>query len=101
MKILAPLNSLENYRYFLECGADEFYLGYEDLKWEQQFGTFNELNKMSSIKGSDIVEWENLSTTIEKLKQISNKPIYITLNGFTLLTSNVCFWNAGSKVCLK
>ena len=91
MKILAPLNSLENYRYFLECGADEFYLGYEDLKWEQQFGTFNELNKMSSIKGSDIVEWENLSTTIEKLKQISNKPIYITLNGFTYTDEKCLF----------
>ena len=91
MKVLAPLNSVENHQFFLECGADEFYLGYEDFQWNERFGGFSELNKMSSLKGSDIVEWNSLDSVIKKLKSYSTNPIYITLNGLTYTDEQCAF----------
>ena len=90
MKVLAPLNSFDNLEKYIECGADEFYLGYEDQEWEERFSQYDELNKMSSIKGSDIAEWHELDTVIKKIKTYG-VPVYITLNCFSYTDEQLDF----------
>lgn len=90
MKILAPLNSFENLERYIRSGADEFYLGYEDSEWEEQFTQYDELNKMSSIKGSDITEWHELDSVVKKIKSY-NVPVYITLNCFSYTDEQLNF----------
>lgn len=91
MQILAPLNNLSNLERFISLGADEFYLGYEDKEWDRTFGKYNELNKMSSIKGSDIAEWSELPCVINQVKN-TGKACYIAINGFSYTDSQIDFF---------
>lgn len=91
MRILAPLNSLTNLNRFISLGADEFYLGYEDTEWNRKFDRYSELNKMSSIKGSDIAEWNELPHILSQIKK-ADKPCYITINGFSYTNEQIKFF---------
>lgn len=49
MKILSPLNA-NNIDEFIDAGVDEFYAGFYDEAWNQKFGDFADLNRMSGFK---------------------------------------------------
>ena len=50
MKILVPLNSKEYIDKFIDAGAEEFYMGFDDDEWYDEFGNFSEINRMSGFK---------------------------------------------------
>ena len=97
MQILAPLNSLKNLDRLIALGADEFYLGFEDAEWNKRFGQYHELNKMSSIKGSDISAWEDLPRVIETVKK-TGKPCFVTINGFSYTNEQIEFFDKRFRV---
>jgi len=50
MNILVPLNSKEYIDKFIDAGAEEFYMGFDDDDWYTEFGNFSEINRMSGFK---------------------------------------------------
>lgn len=79
MNILVPLSSSDPLDAFCQAGADEFYIGFYDTAWDTRFGSFEEINRMSSF-GSQanfpIQELEKLVTQIH----IRGKKVFVTLN---------------------
>ena len=49
MKILVPVNNSDYIDRYIECGADEFYLGFYDEQWENKFGKYADINRMSGF----------------------------------------------------
>lgn len=84
MNILVPLNDTAHLGEFLDAGATEFYMGFYDTAWEERFGTYHDINRLSGFrKNANRYSFEEL---LEELTQIQkNVPaeklsIYITLN---------------------
>ena len=46
---LVPLNDPQNIELYRAAGAREFYMGFYDLAWEQAFGPWADLNRMSGF----------------------------------------------------
>ena len=79
MEILAPYNS-NNIEPYVNAGASEFYLGFFDDQWYEDFGRFGDLNRMSGFK-----RFANSLTFDEMLAQIDiikskGKKAYVTMN---------------------
>lgn len=80
MKILVPLNSKEHIDKFIEAGAEEFYMGFDDDDWYDEFGNFSEINRMSGFKKR--ANRYELDDTIEIAEYLSTKnaDLYLTIN---------------------
>ncbi len=80
MKILVPLNNLEHIDDYIKAGAQEFYMGFYDEKWQEEFGEFGDLNRMSGLK--EISNPYNLKEVIEIIKMLKQKGVesYVTFN---------------------
>ena len=80
MKILVPFNSEELLDAFVEEGAGEFYMGFYDPAWSEQFGEYSDINRLTLFK-----ETAN-RYTIDDVARIAGRlhekdiPLYITLN---------------------
>ena len=79
-KILVPLNNKARIKEFVDAGADEFYMGFYDEAWVEEFGDYSEINRMSGFK-----KYANPYTFTEVLeiaKEIKSygKDIFITIN---------------------
>lgn len=80
MKILVPLNNLDHIHDFMDAGADEFYIGFYDEAWNNKFGDFHDINRMSGFKEmANTYTFEALLQCIKKMKEY-NKELYITFN---------------------
>lgn len=78
--ILVPLNSIDHLSLMSDVGADEFYMGFYDDEWNNLFGEFAEVNRMSGFR-----ERANRYTFSEMLNVVRatkdyGKDIYITFN---------------------
>ena len=80
MKILTPLNDIKNISMLSASGADEFYVGFYDLEWEEKYGEYSDLNRMSSFgKKANQYSISELRDVIQKAHEVDAK-IYVTLN---------------------
>lgn len=80
MKVLVPLNSIKHLNDYIESGALEFYLGFYDNAWHEQFGEYADINRLTGFK-----ETANPHSFEEVLDIIRNNrdnecSIYITFN---------------------
>jgi len=80
MKVLVPLNNTEHLDDYIHAGASEFYIGFFDKEWEDKFGDFNDINRMSGFReNSNSCDFNMVLAIIEEIKQYG-KHLYITFN---------------------
>lgn len=84
MNILVPLNHTAHLGEFLDAGATEFYMGFYDTAWEERFGDYQDLNRLTGFrKNANRYSFHELLeelTQIQKNAQTKGASIYITLN---------------------
>lgn len=80
MKVLVPLNELEHVEDYIVSGAGEFYLGFYDELWNEKFGEYADINRMSGYRES--ANQYNFEQVLELIPKIKKKgvEIYITFN---------------------
>ncbi len=79
MKIVTPLNCVENYERLVEAGADEFFCGYNSHNWLELYANIVPMNRREYLLSANICSIEEmkiLSALVEKYK----KPVKITFN---------------------
>ncbi len=82
-KILVPLNSLESLFPLLDAGADEFYIGFYDDDWQEEFGKYSEVNRMSGFRErANKLNFGELLQVVRCIKE-QNRDVFITFNGAT------------------
>lgn len=80
MRILVPLTNPDYIDSFISAGADEFYLGFCDSKWCEQYGSFEEINRMSSFgERANFSSPEKALSAARRIKQ-SGKKCFLALN---------------------
>lgn len=80
MKILVPLNNMDHLEAFIEAGADEFYIGFQDKAWEDKFGDYQDINRMTGFKElANRYDFNQLLDIIDVVKTRGLK-LYITFN---------------------
>ncbi len=79
MNIMVPLARTDMLDEFCQAGADEFYFGFYDSAWNGVFGTFEEINRMSSFGSLANVGIDDLSNIVAQI-QVRGKKAYVTLN---------------------
>lgn len=79
-KILTPLNKMAHLDDLIKAGAEEFYLGFRDEKWDNEFSEFREINRMSGFKdGANIYTLKDALDGIKTIKE-KGKKVYIAIN---------------------
>ena len=80
MGILVPLLNIDWIKPLIEAGAEEFYAGFHDLAWKEQFKGKWDLNRMSEF--GDDANPMNFERLLEAARLISNyeKKMYVTFN---------------------
>ncbi len=79
MNIMVPLASKDDIDNLCRAGADEFYFGFRDERWDKRFGIFEEINRMSSFGSKANFHISEISETAKIIKK-KGKRVYITLN---------------------
>lgn len=80
MDILVPLNDINYLDDYIEAGAKEFYFGFYDEEWNEKFGEYSDINRMSGYKKmANTNTFEDVSEIIDKIRQ-KNALSYITFN---------------------
>lgn len=80
MKLLTPVNRIESVPALCKHGAGELYVGFHDVEWEQNFGAFSNLNRMSSFGiAANPYSLEQLRMLID-VGHANHALVYITLN---------------------
>lgn len=84
MNILVPLNHTAHLEEFLDAGATEFYIGFYDKEWEERFGTYSDINRLSGFRQSaNRYSFEELLEELLQLPKLvptERVSIYVTLN---------------------
>ncbi len=88
MNIMVPLAHADMLDEFCQAGADEFYFGFCDNAWDGVFGTFEEINRMSSFGSQANVGLEDLNNIVAQI-QARRKKAYITLNSAAYSTAQL------------
>ncbi|MBO5889235.1 MAG: U32 family peptidase [Clostridia bacterium] len=79
-KILVPLNNRARIKEFVEAGADEFYMGFYDNEWIDEFGDYSEINRMSGFKKyANPYNFKELIEIANEIKSYGND-IFVTIN---------------------
>ena len=90
MKILTPLKGREYLSLLVESGAEELYLGYRDEQFEERFGSFTELNKMSSFTSANIDGREQAVDLCKKVKEMG-ADAFVTFNSVCYTPEQVLY----------
>lgn len=91
MKILTPLNALENLDSLVRAGADEFYIGFYDRAWEQAFGQYADINRMSGFgQAANRYNFKEIGHIVETVHR-TQKSLYITLNANGYSADQIAF----------
>jgi putative protease len=78
MNVLAPLNG--EYGELISAGAEEFYVGFHDEAWDDKFGDYADINRMSGFKRrANQYNPAEVAQVIQGVKA-AGKSIYLTLN---------------------
>lgn len=79
MNIMVPVSSSTQVKRLSDAGADEFYMGIFDERWNDAFGVFEELNRMSSFGQIANVKYSEAFEIIATCQSL-NKKVFLTLN---------------------
>ena len=80
MKILVLMNNGEYIDRYIECGADEFYLGFYDDDWINEFGKYSDINRMSGFgKKANKYSFKEAISLAARIKK-NKKAAFITMN---------------------
>ncbi len=80
MKALVPLNNVEHIDDYIEAGAGEFYLGFYDEAWHDQFGEYADINRLTGFKkNANPYNLEEVISIIEDTKK-KGVMMYVTFN---------------------
>lgn len=80
MKILVPLNNREDIEVFSTLGADEIYLGFHDEEWEERFGTYSDINRMSGFgRLANQYSFSEVLAIIQSIRSY-NMDAFVTMN---------------------
>lgn len=80
MHILVPLNSSLHLKEYMECGAREFYIGFYDKDWEDKFGEYTDINRLTGFKESaNPNNFEEMIQIIETIKD-QDGIVFVTFN---------------------
>lgn len=79
MKIMVPLSEKKYLSELIRAGADEFYFGFYDKKWDRKFGIFSEINRMSSFGSRANFSILEVGELIDIIHQY-DKQAFVTLN---------------------
>lgn len=90
MRILVPLNNKEYLDRYINAGAGEFYLGFYDHEWNDEFGEYSDINRMSGYK--EKANQYNLDEVINIINVVKKKgsKIYITFNSSIYAEKELC-----------
>lgn len=87
MNILVPLNDNLFLQDIVDAGADEFYFGFYDNDWEQRFGHWADLNRMSGFgRKANRYSFKQALQLVRQIKDYGKK-VYLTLNANVYSTS--------------
>ena len=80
MKALVPLNNMEHIDDYIEAGAEEFYIGFYDKAWHENFGDYADINRLTGFKEN--ANPYNLEEVIEIINKVKEKGvmIYVVFN---------------------
>ena len=79
-KILTPLSNIKYLDELIDHGAEEFYLGFYDASWDEEFGTYREINRMSGFKeGANIYSFEDCLNAVNEIIK-RGKSVYVAIN---------------------
>lgn len=80
MDILVPLNDKSFLDAYIEAGAKEFYFGFYDEKWNEQFGEYSDINRMSGYKKlANANTFDDIHDIIDSIRK-KDAFSYITFN---------------------
>lgn len=80
MRVLVPLNSTEHLDEYINAGAEEFYIGFYDREWEEEFGEYSDINRMSGYKQeANPNSFNDIISIISEIKK-KEKFVYVTFN---------------------
>ena len=79
MNIMVPVSSLVQVKRLSDVGADEFYIGFFDERWNDAFGVFEEINRMSSFGQIANVKYTEAFEIIDACHSFDKK-VFLTLN---------------------
>ena len=80
MKILVPLSKREYIVPYISAGADELYLGFYDEKWNNYFGQYSDINRMSGFgKRANPYSFVEIIDVIKQIKD-RGKSAFVTMN---------------------
>ncbi|WP_029501469.1 U32 family peptidase [Lachnoclostridium phytofermentans] len=85
MNILVPLNSAEHLKDYMDCGTREFYIGFYDKAWTENFGEYADINRLTGFKES--ANPNNLDEMIKVIETIKE------LDGIVFVTFNSSSYN--------
>ena len=86
MNILTPVSNAEEIRLFSELGANEFFSGYVNQKWIDDFNSLSDekgilqlpINRRTPLR-TNIVSYEKLKEAVDMAEMVGGR-FYITLN---------------------
>ena len=79
-KILVPLKNALHVDEYIELGADEFYIGFDDIDWYERFGEYCDINRMSGYrKIANPLSFVEMLDVIKFVKA-RDKKIFVTFN---------------------
>lgn len=91
MKIMVPLNDSAYLEKYVEAGADEFYIGFQDDGWKSAFGELSDMNRMSGFEEkANQTELEHIMFLIMSIKSY-RKAVYITFNANCYSESQITY----------
>lgn len=80
MRILTPINAFDQIDALLSAGADEFYAGFFDPVWNQRFGPYADINRMSGYgSAANRFCFDDVLRLADTLSQ-RNATLYVTFN---------------------
>ncbi len=80
MKILVPLKGEQEIESLQKAGADELYFGFTDEKWQQCFGEYSDINRMSAFKDvANRIPVSRLNDVVARIHS-GGMAAYVTLN---------------------
>ncbi|MFI3236587.1 MAG: U32 family peptidase [Lachnospiraceae bacterium] len=91
MNILVPLNDFEAVRAYIIGGAKEFYIGFYDEIWEEKFGKYSDMNRMSGYgKEANRYSFEEMIAFIEPIHEMGGK-LFVTFNTSSYSDEQILF----------
>ena len=80
MKILVPINDINQVDDYISCGAEEFYLGFYEEGWLKRFGEYGDLNRLTGYgKMANQYDLKEVAVLIKMIKDKGGSA-FITFN---------------------